>query len=368
MTDICLRHVSPSSVGDYASCPAKLLYDSELTEKPESEWPGRAEFGTICHWQCFRLLGVSNLVPKPDEATYRSAMSMSSVPSDRAAFDDLTIKCAGVAISVVNQVSPLPKGVIWLAEQLTSDEGLLPGRIGRHGEKGFGGSIDICSSDNEWLWDFKFTNPKYMPTKGSLLSTKYLWQLASYTKLRKIRKSGLVYVGRDGKKKVATVIDWTTPRAQQLQEYVKKFVTFTGYANFASLAWEVRGDQCTFCSHKNSVLGKPPRCSSYSIGMLDDPDAFVPVRMAVSQPDEMSALLARATGAPKPPAAAPALPALPAPPAPPALPSAPVLPPPPPPPPLPPAPRAPLPLPPPPPALPPAAPVQPVRRQVEELF
>ncbi len=384
MTDINLRHVSPSGTGDYAGCPAKLLYDSEVTEKAESEWPGRAEFGTISHWHTFKLLGSGHLVPKPDDATYAAAMSMKSLPQTRAALDEHSERCAGQAVAAINMVSPLPPGVMWLVEQLTSDPQLLPNRVGRHGERGYGGSIDLVSSDNEWLWDLKFTNPDYMPAKGSLLSTKYLWQLASYTKLRKVKKSGLVYVGRDGKKKpVVTVIDWTSPAGRQLQDQVTRFVTFTGYANFASLAWEVRGDQCTFCQHKKSIAGKAPRCASQGLGMMDEAAAFVPVRMAVGGGDELAALLSRvpATPAGRPASAIPAAiggltgaavppPAFlppPPPPPPPLAPPAPAraLPPPPPAPPAPLAPPA-----PPVPAAPLAPPAPPVTKRpvVEELF
>jgi hypothetical protein len=338
MTDINFKRVSPSGVGAYASCPLKLVLDSQFPDGP-NQYQSQMDFGTVGHYMTFVALGCANAVPEPAPALVLSALECWKPPrgteNTLANYVAYMRKLGEKVAAIIGRLTPLPQGVVWVAEQLVADKTLLPSRRGRHGEDGYGGSIDIFMSDNSVLWDFKFTNGDYIADVGDFLSEEYTWQLGSYAFLKGIRQSNLVYMARDGSKSRVVRIDWTTERAKKYLAHMRRFIEFTGHANYASIAWPVRGHQCTFCRHRER------RCPAFGIGLIEDPDSIVVKAPGEDPAAALKAFLAGKPVAPLPgpaPASAAvdaltqfAAPRPPVPPAPPAAP--PQLPPPPPPPP-----------------------------------
>lgn len=339
MTVINLTKVSPSSVGDYAGCPLKLVYDSE-EDGFDGQWQAQKDFGTVVHYHTMLMAGAGAQLKRPESSTYASAMACPNVPHTQVNFETRVQECAVAVLGVINTVTPLKAPVQWLAEVPANDPTILPTRKNRKGVvTGFGGSLDLLASDNSVLWDLKVTNakPEYFPQPGSILKMSYLWQLMSYAVVRKVPKTGLVYVGRDGESVSYTLINWETEKGQELIRRMKGFLRFVDYAHFADLAWPIPGDGCGFCKHK-------VRCPAYGMGELcakpfaPSPttlNAIAEMRARAAEMKQAAAQSQVATPAPPPPPPAPSLALPPPPPPPPSLPAAPaaLVPPPPPPPP-----------------------------------
>src|ERR1022692_3646991 len=128
---INLTVISPSSVGTYAVCPQKLVYDSTIGGK--FEFNEYADYGTLCHYFTMYKMGL-NPRKEPEDKLFRSAMKLPEFQgqSDEKLLDAID-KCADKAIAVLDSRVPLPAGVFWIAEHEMADKTLLPGRIGRKG-------------------------------------------------------------------------------------------------------------------------------------------------------------------------------------------------------------------------------------------
>jgi hypothetical protein len=266
--DRMLSCVSPSSVGEYAICPYRLVCDATNPKVRDDKYRPEADFGTVCHYLTQRKLGCAPPDPPKDE-TIEWAKKVREAPKTAAAFEEHCWRCADMAAQVLDGASPLPVGLHWVSEVKAYDKDLLPSRKGRKGEtKGFGGSIDLLRSDGDILWDLKFVGLHKVPTpemargafvpgKGKSighggLKMEYLYQLASYRIAKRAKKTGIIWTSRCARGSAWALIDWELPRSQLLERQVRRFIDFTGYANFASLAWPVRGDNCDYCQHKGT--------------------------------------------------------------------------------------------------------------------
>lgn len=263
-----LGKVSPSIVGAFAACPLRLVYLTDYPEESEARMREMApvmDFGTVCHYMAQYCLGCA----PPDEPTpeqVESARRCNGVPSTLDAFTRRVNKCAENAVKVLNQLSPLPPGVVWVSEHKAHDKSLLPTRTSRHGTqyKGFGGSIDIMRSDREILWDFKFVGR--IPTE---IKNEYLWQLGGYHIVSGVPKTGILWQGRDGTSVAHLLLDWREPHLQEIRQYILNFLAFVDLAHFRRYAWPVKGDSCGFCDYKHRCpLWRVPAPSDASISSL----------------------------------------------------------------------------------------------------
>lgn len=250
---INLTVVSPSTVGAYAACSQKLVYDSTIGGK--FEFNQYADFGTLCHYYTMFKMGL-NPRKEPEERLFASAMSLPEFQgqSDERLLEAID-RCADTAIAILNSRVPLPAGVFWIAEHEMADKTLLPTRIGRKGEvKGFSGDIDLLASNREHLIDFKFVSK--MPTKCKV---EYLWQMGSYHLISGVPKTTLVFVTRDSKYSATIEMDWTFPTMAKFAQQMRNKIAQMAHVEYERYAIPVEGDQCDFCAHKTiCVMKKMP--------------------------------------------------------------------------------------------------------------
>jgi hypothetical protein len=241
-----IKLLSPSAVGDAMACPLQLSLDA-LNPKQDNKYKEAKAFGTVAHFVAQCLRGVDPIPAKPSAEDYKLARRVRDAPTG-AAFEAHVERIAREANRVIDVVSPLPPGVRWTAEKRVYDPTLLPERRNRHGEAGYGGLVDLFSSDGLIAWDYKFTG--YLPDE---INSSYLWQMISYHVVSGARYAGIVFCDRNTGNCVYAFIDWHHPRLSKAVPYLSRFLRFASYKNFHELAWPVRGTQCKFCAHRESV-------------------------------------------------------------------------------------------------------------------
>ena len=250
---INLTAVSPSSIGNHATCPLRLVLDSQCPRPEDSRYEPQRNFGKVMHWCSQQRLGA----PPRDVPSFDAVQSAQRCQEAKAAgdFSRHTDVVTGLAADLVREQSPGVRS--WVSEVSSYNLSLMPTRLGRKGElKGFGGSIDLLDVDRTHLWDFKFVGidkmpePPLNPTDDPKISNEYLWQIASYHILEKVRFCGIIWVSRCGKKSSFLKLDFAKPRNQELAQRVLRFIDFVQYKNFPDLAWPCRGPNCQWCHHK----------------------------------------------------------------------------------------------------------------------
>lgn len=248
---IKLKLVSPSSVGNYAACPMRLVWDSEM--EAGFRGSGYADFGTLAHYLTMYKMGLNPPPPDhPDELEDR-ARSIYRSPGDFERDLDASTTRATKAIPT------LPGGLTWVCERRVHNPKILPERTSRQGDKGFGGLIDILASDRSRMWDFKFVSRP--PEK---VKTVYLWQMASYHLCSGVPVCGLLFVTRDGRQVRHCRLDFRLKPAQEFAGFVSQFINSTGHADFKRNAYCMAGAHCEdFCEHRG-------RCYAYNIPPLED--------------------------------------------------------------------------------------------------
>jgi len=239
---INLSLLSPSSIGDYAACSQRLVFDSQYG-KPFGSSP-HADFGTVCHYWTQYILGTD---PK-DEPSDQTIASARTLPEFTGKSEEkFTNAVAACAKKAKDSLPGLPQGITWVAEAKTYDRSLLPTRIGRKGEvSGFGGNIDLLRSDRTELWDLKFVGRP--PDKVRMA---YVWQLGSYHILSKVPITGILFTTRDARWSGTLKIDWRTPLMASMARNIDGFIRACELVNFEKHAYPVAGDHCYFCEHKH---------------------------------------------------------------------------------------------------------------------
>jgi len=278
-----IANMSPSGVGDYATCPLKAVYDADYPRIEKPQFKCYQDFGKVCHWQAQYMIGAAKLEDKPAQEEWDSARQTPDVPSTISNFMARVEQCATVANTVINDASKLAPGVKWNAEMKAYSKEWLPLRIGRKGDNcGFGGSIDLSASDRSVLWDYKFVgakkvpqetdiNPKFRPDSGMQkvgnagIKSAYIWQCGSYHILTNIPQTNIVWVGRDGKTKAYVGMNWSDERGQAFANSIRGFLKFADSPLFRQYAWPNRGDHCDDCSHKD-------RCPAWIVSAAKSPD------------------------------------------------------------------------------------------------
>lgn len=240
---INLTNVSPSSVGDYAICSQKLVYDSTYGRPFSSSM--YADYGTVCHYFTQYQLGL-NPKKQPDENTIMSARRLPEfVGQSENVFFDAVNACAVKAISAL---PTLPKDIYWIPEFEAADPSLLPGRLSRSSGKvkGFSGDVDLLRSDRQELIDLKFVSK--LPTK---CKSTYLWQMGSYHLITGVPKTTLVFITRDARYAATLELNWQYPKFAEFAQQMRRVVAKMGHADFEQYAFPVLGDNCEWCDHKN---------------------------------------------------------------------------------------------------------------------
>lgn len=237
-----LTNISPSSVGAYAACSMKLVFDSTFGRPFESSM--YADFGTVCHFFTQFKLGL-NPRKEPGDDVLQSARRLPEfLGQTEDVFFNAVDACAERAIAAL---PPLPKDIFWIAEYEAADKSLLPTRLSRSSGqvKGFGGDIDLLRSDRVKLIDLKFVSK--IPTKCKV---EYLWQMGSYHLVTGVPQTMLLFVTRDAKYSAHISMDWSFPKMAELAQSMRRAIGRMGHDDFEKYAAPVEGDQCGFCDHK----------------------------------------------------------------------------------------------------------------------
>lgn len=231
-----LSLISPSTVGDYAGCPMKLVWDTLFPPPRESN--KYADFGTLSHYFTMYKMGLNPPAVKDFELILSSA---SSLFGNREADVEKALDNAATTI-----IKHIPKGYSWVCEQKRYDSTLLPERRSREGAKGFGGSIDILDKDNRLGIDFKFVGKP-----PSHVKLAYLWQMTSYHLVSGCKKFMLLFCTRDAKIVTSCTLDFGAPIWIEFAKQVRRGIAAMGHADFARNAYACKGDgdQCTYCTH-----------------------------------------------------------------------------------------------------------------------
>lgn len=190
--------------------------------------------------------------------------------NDRKALGLAVERAAFVA---AQHVPRLPKGVRWLCEVQKYDERILPARVSRSsGSKGFGGSIDLLSSDKTYLVDLKFVAK--IPER---IKPAYLWQLASYYILVKPRRSILLFISRDAISVGKWEIDFSIEPWATFISTVKGAIHSIGLESFEMYAVYRDGEHCGLCYHKKScpLHNMPDMRYEAAVEFQHDPQNFL---------------------------------------------------------------------------------------------
>jgi hypothetical protein len=236
-----LTYVSPSTVGAYAACSQRLVFDTKYG-KPFIASPNM-DFGTVCHYTTHHKLGLGTSAKELAEAVIANAANLPEFNKDVSYMTKAASKCADKAIAALPK---LPLGVRWLAEVSEYSKQYLPSRISRKGLPGFGGDIDLLSSDRKQLWDFKFVSRPVEKIK-----VEYLWQLASYHILSGAPKTGMLFITRDAKFCGIALIDWSLEKHAPFINNVANFLHSVDDPKFSERSYPVEGEHCAFCEHKH---------------------------------------------------------------------------------------------------------------------
>lgn len=330
MSDLkILALMSPSGVGAYAACPKKAVYDADFPPPQRPEMACYSSFGKVCHWQTQSLIGDATEADRPGQQEWTEAMEVSDVPHTVRNFQARVEQCAALAKSVIHAVTPLPAGQRWKAEEKAYNKLLLPNRVGRKGDVcGFGGSIDLVAPDRSVLWDLKFVgankipqedniNPMFKPASGMMVAdggvkNEYLWQCGCYHHLTGIPRTGIVWVGRDGKARSYVLFDWATQAGREFRDSLTGFLEWVDTPTFRRVAWPIRGKTCDYCTHKDkcqcwaggSVKNGAFKAASTQISSFSGLDDLIKSSggtVAVPPPPPPPVIHRAATGLPLPP-------------------------------------------------------------------
>ena len=289
--EVDLSLVSPSSIGKYAICTDRLRRDT-LYPQPRRPSGPPADFGTVCHYysmQALGALGIENVESpkvKAEGRIWKNALKLK--PFDFAD-DDEMIKHAKKCATVANSRVPiLPEGVRWRCEVSKYDDALLPKRVGRKGQKGFGGDVDLLSENNAIIIDYKFVGK--LPER---VKAEYLWQMASYSILRDVNETIVIHVQRETLQTASFSFKWKeTKKWSVFRDQVRKFIERLGHANFMDYCYPVfEADNCEYCEHKDDCPAFTQVAPTYDNGTTLAP------AMAPSVANEV---LARLGGTAKP--------------------------------------------------------------------
>jgi len=246
---INLSLISPSSVGQYAACTQRLVWDSQFGKPRRSS--SAADFGTVCHYTAMTMLGCGPLDP-PSAACIESAATRFSSADEMAEQAEI---CATFANKKLPTLNPDAR---WIAELNVHDPSLLPERVNRRGEKkGFGGNIDLLMSDNTHVVDYKFTGE--LPDH---VKVEYVWQMGCYSFLKNVPLTTIVFTENRGKAPNTTriTIDWRIPKFAEYRNAMRTFIHRTGLTDFERYAMPTSGYHCDWCDHK-------ARCGAHSNSM-----------------------------------------------------------------------------------------------------
>jgi hypothetical protein len=216
----------------------------------------------------------------PTDEQMKSAQQM--LNGNEAAFLDRVGVCSDLAVA---SLPPLPPGVIWVSEAPAHDPTLLPERKARkppHKVEGFGGSLDLMTSDRSLIVDLKFVSKQ-----PNAIKVSYLWQLASYSMLTGVKKTMLLWVMTTGKSFYTACIDWSDPRYSMLPGRVRKFVERVGHKNFHDYVYPVEGEWCDYCDHKRKCplkLVEPPKLGNDMFSRPDNNSWLDSLMASASQP------------------------------------------------------------------------------------
>lgn len=270
---ININLVSPSSVGDYAGCPMKLVLDTDYTPPREpNPW---ADFGTLCHFDSMYQMGLNPPPIKDFDLVAASAATLYGNNEDRLA--------KAIEAAVKRAIAGVPKlatGVRWVCEVRKHDERILPERTSRSGERGYGGVIDLLASDKSILVDFKFVGKP--PDKVKIA---YLWQMASYHIVTGVPKCMLLFTTRDAKIQTTCTLDFSLPLWRAFAERVSCAINAMGHADFRRNAYFNEGDQCGFCQQKKRcpLQSKPSMVEAMNFAVATQTDDFMMSMLALSE-------------------------------------------------------------------------------------
>lgn len=283
--------ISPSCVGDYAGCPMKLVNDTDYPPpRDPNPW---ADFGTLAHFDAMYMMGLNPPPVKDFELIVSSAASLYGHKDEK-----LSAAVEAAAKRAIAAVPKLPTGVRWVCEVRKHDETLLPERVSRSGERGYGGVVDLFASDKSILVDFKFVGKP--PDKVKLA---YLWQMASYHLVTGVPKCMLLFTTRDSKIVCTCTLDFSLPLWANFAQRVRCAISAMGHADFRRNAFFNEGDQCGFCQQKTRcpLMAKPSIVENMNCAVPTKTDDFMTSMLAISEAEKLMATS-------KPAAAKPAAP------------------------------------------------------------
>jgi len=227
----------------------KLVHDTDFP--PPRETNPYADYGTLGHYISMDTMGLRPPVPKDIDLLTSSAASLyHGSPEKLYRALDLSVAAA------VANVPTLPSGDRWVCELRKHDERILPDRVSRDGNKGFGGVIDLMASSRSRLLDFKFVSK--IPDRVKL---SYLWQMASYHLVTGVPKCILLFTTRprtltsdpsiqEPVHVASCTLDFTEKRWAQFAFQASNAISAMGHASFRRNAYYGEGDQCQYCTHK----------------------------------------------------------------------------------------------------------------------
>lgn len=241
MAEIDYKLVSPSRIGLYAACTDRLRRDS--ISPPAYRSNAAADFGTVCHYEAMRDLGAIGCEtlkpPKEDQINLAATLF-----SDKHAMQNQAKKCAQLANT---RVPKLPEGIKWRCEVSQYDQTLLPKRVNRDGGTGYGGSIDLLATDDSVLLDYKFVGK--IP---GIVKVEYLWQMGSYSLLRDVNETILLFTTRDCRTVATISFKWKAdPKWKRFRDQIRSFIDRIGHANFANYCYPMAGEHCEYCDHRD---------------------------------------------------------------------------------------------------------------------
>lgn len=277
-----LKLLSPSQVGRFALCPQRLI--AEVLH-PEWETPSgpAADYGTVCHYETQKILGVPpDKAPTPEQIANAHGIKLLRNRQER--FKEFVAKASATA---ARALPAPPPGVTWMSEVRCLNPAFLPLRVGRKGDVGFGGSMDLVYSDRSWLFDLKF--PGELPTEAKL---EYVWQLGCYHAVSGIQKTSLVFVPPDGSEAAMFTIDWGLPAMRELASSMQGFIHFAGHPDFWKYAWFMPGEACTWCERNPKKWNRKPGAEICPMHML--PNLVDVTRQPEEPPCSPADLIARA--------------------------------------------------------------------------
>jgi len=268
--------VSPSNIGHYAACTDRLRRDT-IRRPPRTPSRPATDFGSVCHYfgmKAVGAIGFEALTPikeKDKGAIWQNALSMFA--SEHAMMIEVE-KCTEVANA---RLPVLGEGVNWRCEVSQYDESILPKRLSRKGVSGFGGDIDLLSTDNRVLVDYKFVSK--LP---DLIKIEYLWQMGSYSILRDLNETIVLLTDRKTYQTATFTFKWKeTEKWRTFRDQIRKFLDRLTHSNFLDYTYPMAGEHCDYCEHKDDCPAynqvKPvfemrsplPKADSHTLGVFN---------------------------------------------------------------------------------------------------